>query len=57
MEQERHYVSGKEFIKNVEYKLADPDFTGDTNGLLRPDIKYDAIEAYPLVHSKLLSLI
>ncbi len=57
MDQEGHSVSGKEFIKNVEDKLADSDFTGDTNGLLRPDVKYNSIEAYPLVHSKLLSLI
>jgi hypothetical protein len=57
MDQEGHSVTGKEFIKNVEDKLSDSDFIGDTNGILRPDISYNPIEAYPLVHSKLLTLI
>jgi hypothetical protein len=57
MAQEGHSVTGKEFIRNVENKLSDPVFTGDTNGILRPDISYNPTVAYPLIHSKLLSLI
>ena len=51
MDQEGHSVTGKEFIKNVEDKLSDSDFIGDTNGILRQDISYNPIEAYTLVHS------
>jgi predicted nucleotidyltransferase component of viral defense system len=57
MDKEGHSVNGKEFIRNLEHKLSDSDFTGDTNGILRPDIGYNPTAAYLLVHSKLLSLI
>jgi predicted nucleotidyltransferase component of viral defense system len=57
MEKEGHKVTQKEFVKNVEEKLSDKGFLGDTQGLLRPDIQYDPSDAYSLVHSKLLRVI
>jgi predicted nucleotidyltransferase component of viral defense system len=41
--------SQKEFLLNLEAKIQDQEFTGDTIALLRPNIKYDHNEAYELV--------
>lgn len=57
MEKEGHKVSQAEFIRNVQEKLTDKDFLGDTRGLLRPEIQYDPVEAFAMVHSRLLSLV
>lgn len=46
--------SKKEFIQNMENKMADDEFLGDTTGLLRPDINYSPSEAYTLIKTKLL---
>ncbi|MBP6872706.1 MAG: nucleotidyl transferase AbiEii/AbiGii toxin family protein [Bacteroidales bacterium] len=37
--------SAQEFLNNLELKLQDPDFTGDTNALLIPGEKYDPLVA------------
>lgn len=44
----------KQFIRNMEKKLADPDFEGDTFALLRPGIEYDQTKAYNLIRTELL---
>jgi predicted nucleotidyltransferase component of viral defense system len=44
----------KEFLLNMEQKLTDEDFLGDTNMLLRPDEIYNPVDAYELVKSRLL---
>lgn len=36
----------KQFILNMEEKLQDPEFMGDTNLLLRPESKFDLMSAY-----------
>ena len=36
----------KEFLQNIEAKENDPDFTGDMEALLRPEIKYNWPEAF-----------
>ena len=38
--------SKKEFLQNMEAKEADPIFTGDMEGLLRPEISYDQQAAF-----------
>lgn len=38
--------SQKEFIQNIEEKENDPDFRGDMEALLRPEIKYDQAAAF-----------
>ena len=51
-------VPGREvFMKNIEEKMNDPEFTGDTTGLIRPEIEWDVQEAYKLVRSKILNKI
>lgn len=39
----------KQFILNIEEKLQDPEFIGDTNLLLRPEIKFDIISGYSAI--------
>jgi predicted nucleotidyltransferase component of viral defense system len=46
--------SRKQFILNLESKLKDSDFIGDTKALLRSGIHYDQEQAYDLVRSELL---
>lgn len=41
--------SQKEFIQNMEIKMQDDDFLGDTELLLRPDEKFDPQKAYELI--------
>lgn len=57
MNEEGNEVTQKEFIKNMEKKIGDADFTGDMNGLLRSDIKYDINEAYKFVKKEILEKI
>jgi len=47
----------KQFIRNIEEKLEDPDFEGDIYGLLRPGIQYDQAKAYELIKTELLEKI
>ena len=36
----------KEFLLNIEGKATDPNFIGDMEGLLRPEIKFDGAAAF-----------
>ena len=44
----------KEYLLNMEQKIEDDEFLGDMEMLLRPDEKYNAIEAWELVKSRLI---
>ena len=44
----------KEYLQNMELKMQDEEFLGDTNLLLRIDDKYNPIEAWKLVKSQLI---
>ena len=44
----------KQFLANMEEKMVDPEFTGDTAQLLRPDIQFDPQAAWDLVRERLL---
>ncbi len=46
----------KQFILNMETKMADPDFIGDIKGLLRTDDKeqFDALTAYEQIRATLI---
>jgi predicted nucleotidyltransferase component of viral defense system len=46
--------SRKQFIQNMDEKLIDPEFLGDTKALLRPGFKYNPEEAYELVRKELI---
>jgi len=46
--------SQKEYLLNMEQKIEDEEFLGDTEMLLRPDEKYNPLEAWELVRSILI---
>jgi len=48
-------ISKKQYIKNIESKLQDPDFKGDVTGLLLPDIKFDFDQAWTYLLSTLIN--
>lgn len=47
----------KQFIINMEEKMQDPEFVGDTTMLLRPDINYKPKDAYDIVYDTLINKI
>ena len=38
----------------MEEKMSDPDFLGDTQNLIRPDIEFNPQSGYELVRSQLI---
>jgi predicted nucleotidyltransferase component of viral defense system len=46
--------SQREFILNMEAKINDPEFLGDTTGLLRQGQSYEPLPAYELVKTELI---
>jgi predicted nucleotidyltransferase component of viral defense system len=44
----------KEYLLNMEQKIVDAEFLGDIEMLLRPDEKYNPVEAWNLVRSQLI---
>jgi predicted nucleotidyltransferase component of viral defense system len=46
--------SQKQFLQNMEQKMNDPDFSGDTYALLHPGVEYDPNKAYELVKTALI---
>ena len=54
----KHEVTGipskASYLKNLEDKMNDPEFLGDTTALLRPDEIYDPKEGFRLVKSELI---
>lgn len=49
-----HIPTYKEFVLNVEEKLTDDEFLGDTINLLRPNEVYNPIQGYELVRSTMI---
>lgn len=49
--------SQREFILNMEAKIKDPEFLGDTTAILRPETPYIPRDAYELVKTELLERI
>ncbi len=54
----KHEVNGipakASYLKNLEDKMNNPEFLGDTTALLRPDETYDPKEGFRLVKSELI---
>ena len=46
--------SYRQFLANLEQKIADPEFLGDVSLVLRPDIVFSANEAFGIVREKLI---
>lgn len=44
----------KQFVANMEEKMANPDFWGDTQLLLCPDDAFDSIVGYGVVKEQLI---
>ena len=44
----------KQFIQNMEAKMQDAEFLGDTAALIRPDEKYNQQEAFELVRTEII---
>lgn len=44
----------KQFIANMEEKMLDPDFLGDTQSLIRPELSFDPKEGYENVKQVLI---
>ena len=57
MQEEGNRVSQTEYLDNMERKMADKDFLGDTRSLLRTGLHYDVEEAYEFVKRELLEKI
>jgi predicted nucleotidyltransferase component of viral defense system len=49
--------SRKEYLMNLEDKMKDSNFLGDTVALLRPEVSYDAAIAFELIKTKLIEKI
>ena len=49
--------SQREYILNMEAKMQDTEFLGDITALLRPELSFDANEAYDLVRTQLIEKI
>ena len=46
--------SYKEFVLNMELKMQDEEFLEDVQPLLRPEISFDPLQAWPLVYERLV---
>lgn len=49
-----HIPTYKEFVMNMEEKLKDEEFLGDTKNLLRQEERYDPLQSYDVVRSRLI---
>lgn len=47
--------SYKQFINNIQEKMADAEFTNDMQSLLRPDITFNAVDAYHLIYETFIN--
>ena len=50
-------VTQKEYIANMEDKILDSDFRGDTTALLRSEIKYDHKVAWEFIRKELIEML
>lgn len=44
----------KQFVNNMEAKMTDEEFLGDTMGLLRPEMSFEPLSSYQLVKESLI---
>jgi len=48
--------TAKQFMRNMEEKLSDTDFTNDIFTVLKPNVEYNNLEAWKLVRKKLIEV-
>jgi predicted nucleotidyltransferase component of viral defense system len=46
----------KQFLRNMEEKMIDHDFTNDIFAVLKPNMEYNNLTAYELVRNKLIKV-
>ena len=51
------YPSREIFLENLTRKMAEIEFIGDIDALLRPGIEYDPAQAFELVCDQFISMI
>lgn len=44
----------KQFVNNMEAKMTDEEFLGDSMGLLRPEMSFEPLSSYQLVKETLI---
>lgn len=54
-ENKQRIPSRKEYIKNIEEKINDPEFTGDTKALLREGEEFSYEGAYKKIFNEILT--
>lgn len=47
--------SYKQFVNNMQEKMADSEFTSDMQTLLRPDMSFNPTEAFPLIYDTFIN--
>lgn len=52
-----HIPTYKEFMINMDDKMQDDEFLGDTVGLLRVGDEFEPMPAFDIVHNRLISLL
>lgn len=52
-----HAPTYKEYVLNMDEKMHNPEFLGDTTGLLRPHLKYDPQIAWERVLEEIVNLL
>ncbi len=55
LKKEKIKISSEKFIMNIEEKLANSEFVGDTKALINPNISYNAFEAWQKIKPFLLN--
>ena len=49
-----HLPTYKEYVNNMEEKMHDDEFLGDTVGLLQPSLKFNPQQGYELIKTQLI---
>lgn len=57
LKRENNKVSSINFMKNLDGKIGDPNFLGDIEAIIRPEVKYESQKAYELVKTELIEKI
>ncbi|MCX6307407.1 MAG: nucleotidyl transferase AbiEii/AbiGii toxin family protein [Bacteroidia bacterium] len=52
-----HLPTRKQFLQNMDAKMLDAEFLGDTAAIIRPDEKFNQEEAYELVRTEIIDKI
>jgi len=50
----KHLPTYKEYMNNLEEKMHDDEFLGDTVGLLQPSVNFNPLQGYELVKTQLI---